>query len=202
MDMANKRFSLFRTLTAALTGLLLAQAALAQVEGPVYPTLVNSGNGVLHNNFGECWGTGPNNVTSTPPTECSPAKPASKAAAVATAPQPSSTTVTFSAEVLFDFDKSTLKPAGKEAIDGAVANAGTDSIKSIRVDGYTDGVGSDGYNQKLSIRRALAVKKYLDSKGLAVNIQAVGHGKSDPVAGNDTAQGRSKNRRAEITFEK
>jgi OOP family OmpA-OmpF porin len=102
---------------------------------------------------------------------------------------------------LFDFDKSVLKASGKKAIDEVLAQIGQAKLKSIRVDGHTDWVGTDAYNQKLSVRRAVAVKDYLMSKGLAETIQAVGHGKREPVADNHTAAGRAKNRRAEITFE-
>lgn len=205
--MANSRFSFSRLLACCTTALflLLSGTVLAE-ELQVYPTMVHSGNGILHNNFGECWGTGPNNVTTTPPTECMPAAPAPKMTPPPVAPapaqaEPHNLSVTLSAEVLFDFDKSTIKTSGKKAIDEVLSQVGMVKIKSIRVDGHTDGVGSDAYNQKLSMRRALAVKKYLDSKHMMVNIEAVGHGKRDPVADNHTAAGRAKNRRAEITFE-
>lgn len=191
-----------QTLISAILLLVLGTTAMAQDK--TYPTFVRSGNGVLHNNFGECWGTGPNNVTTQVPTECMPAGAPAPQTAPAAAPvveQPRTTTVTLSAEVLFDFDKSVLKASGKKAIDGVLSEMGTAKLKSVRVDGHTDWVGSDAYNQKLSMRRALAVKNYLDSKGLAVNIEAVGHGKRDPIADNHTAAGRAKNRRAEITFE-
>jgi OOP family OmpA-OmpF porin len=191
-------------LVAAFSLLLLTMAGNVRADAPTYPTFVHSGNGVLHNNYNECWGTGPNDVTSHPETECLPAAPAPKVAPAAPAPAAAEhrvTTVTFAAEVLFDFDKSVLKASGKKAIDEVLAQIGQGKLKSIRVDGHTDWVGTDAYNQKLSVRRAVAVKDYLMTKGLAETIQAVGHGKREPVADNHTAAGRAKNRRAEITFE-
>jgi outer membrane protein OmpA-like peptidoglycan-associated protein len=69
----------------------------------------------------------------------------------------------------------------------------------MSVEGHTDSVGSDDYNQKLSERRADAVRDYLTSNGISpVNIQAVGFGKANPVASNDTAAGRQQNRRVEM----
>jgi OOP family OmpA-OmpF porin len=195
-------------LVAAFSLLLLTMAGSVRADAPTYPTLVHSGNGVLHDNYNECWGTGPNDVATHPEKECLPATPAPapKAAAAAAAPAPAAaerrvTTVTFAAEVLFDFDKSVLKASGKKAIDEVLVQIGQAKLKSIRVDGHTDWVGTDAYNQKLSVRRAMAVKDYLMGKGLAETIQAVGHGKREPVADNHTAAGRAKNRRAEITFE-
>jgi OOP family OmpA-OmpF porin len=188
-------------LVAALSLLLLTMTGSARADAQTtYPTFVHSGNGVLHNNYNECWGTGPNDVTAYPEKECLPAAPA-PASKAAPAAEHRVTTVTLAAEVLFDFDKSVLKASGKKAIDEVLAQIGQGKLKSIRVDGHTDWVGTDAYNQKLSVRRAVAVKDYLMSKGLAETIQAVGHGKREPVADNHTVAGRAKNRRAEITFE-
>ncbi|MCB1689533.1 MAG: OmpA family protein [Halioglobus sp.] len=111
------------------------------------------------------------------------------------------TTHTVSAEVLFDFDKSVVKPQGK-----AVLQKLADTIKAqglavgdIDVVGHTDSVGSDEYNQALSIRRAAAVKAYLVSGGLSAGIiDVIGMGERDPVATNDTAQGRAMNRRVDV----
>ena len=65
--------------------------------------------------------------------------------------------------------------------------------------GHTDSVGTEAYNQKLSVRRSEAVKAYLVSKGIEKNrVYTEGKGKTQPVADNNTAEGRSKNRRVEI----
>ena len=69
----------------------------------------------------------------------------------------------------------------------------------VRVEGYTDSIGSDDYNLQLSRKRADAVRDYLDTNGIrADNITAVGLGKENPVASNDTAAGRQQNRRVEL----
>jgi OOP family OmpA-OmpF porin len=90
--------------------------------------------------------------------------------------------VNFSGDALFDFDKSVLKPEGKRMLDDLVrtlAGANYDVILAI---GHTDRIGSAAYNQKLSERRANAVKDYLVSKGIAASrITAEGRGKTQPV---------------------
>jgi OmpA-OmpF porin, OOP family len=107
--------------------------------------------------------------------------------------------VTYAADAFFDFDKAVLKPEGKAKLDDL-----TDKVKSINLEviiavGHTDSVGSDAYNQKLSIRRAEAVKAYLVSKGIEKNrVYTEGKGEKQPVADNKTAEGRAKNRRVEI----
>ena len=72
-------------------------------------------------------------------------------------------------------------------------------IKRVMIEGNTDSVGSDAYNQKLSERRANSVKTYLTNKGINPGVlDSVGYGESRPVATNDTAEGRAKNRRVEF----
>ncbi|TNH04649.1 porin OmpA [Testudinibacter sp. TR-2022] len=101
----------------------------------------------------------------------------------------------FSSDVLFDFNKSSLKAGGSEALDGMtteVANSGLAS-PNYNVAGYTDRIGSDAYNQKLSEKRAETVANYLVSKGVEqTNVTAVGYGKANPVTGSncDTVKGR------------
>jgi OOP family OmpA-OmpF porin len=73
------------------------------------------------------------------------------------------------------------------------------ALEVIIAVGHTDSVGSDAYNQKLSVRRAEAIKAYLVSKGIEKNrIYTEGKGEKQPVADNKTAEGRAKNRRVEI----
>jgi len=115
------------------------------------------------------------------------------------APKPVTEKVTFAADVFFDFNKSVLKPEGKVAIDGLVDKLQGTALEVIIAVGYTDSIGSDAYNQALSVRRADAVKAYLTSKGIEpARIYAEGKGKSDPIATNATEAGRAKNRRVQV----
>jgi OOP family OmpA-OmpF porin len=126
--------------------------------------------------------------------------PAPKAAPPKPAPQPpAATKVTYAADAFFDFDKSVLKPEGKAKLDDLVGKVKGINLEVIIAVGHTDSVGSDAYNQKLSVRRAEAVKAYLVSKGIEKNrVYTEGKGEKQPVADNKTAEGRAKNRRVEI----
>jgi OOP family OmpA-OmpF porin len=107
--------------------------------------------------------------------------------------------ITLGADASFDTGKSDLKPEGKASLDGLAAKLRDVQIESMVVTGHTDSVGSDAANQKLSLRRAEAVKAQLVSLGMVGGkIQTVGRGKSNPVADNKTAQGRARNRRVEV----
>jgi len=101
--------------------------------------------------------------------------------------------------VNFDFDKCTLR---SDAV--AILNNAVDVLKGneivVSVEGHTDSVGSDAYNQKLSECRANVVKTYLDNNGVAAGkiSGSVGSGESKPIATNDTDEGRAQNRRTEL----
>jgi outer membrane protein OmpA-like peptidoglycan-associated protein len=105
-------------------------------------------------------------------------------------------------QVLFDFNKDTLTEADLKELQKAVAFVKKYPGARIRLDGYTDSIGTDSYNIKLSERRATAVMNYLvkEADVDSSKITAVGHGKADPVADNETAEGRAKNRRVEISI--
>jgi OOP family OmpA-OmpF porin len=136
-----------------------------------------------------------------PAPAAAPAAPAAPAAAApAPAPQPpAATKVTYAADAFFDFDKSVLKPEGKAKLDDLVGKVKGINLEVIIAVGHTDSVGSDAYNQKLSVRRAEAVKAYLVSKGIEKNrVYTEGKGEKQPVADNKTSEGRAKNRRVEI----
>ncbi|MET3132210.1 OOP family OmpA-OmpF porin [Oxalobacteraceae bacterium GrIS 1.11] len=115
------------------------------------------------------------------------------------APAPVSEKVSFAADAFFDFDKAVLKPEGKSKLDEMTSKLGDINLEVIIAVGHTDSVGTDAYNQKLSIRRAEAVKAYLVSKGIETNrVYTEGKGEKQPVADNKSAAGRAKNRRVEI----
>ncbi|RTL18443.1 MAG: OmpA family protein [Burkholderiales bacterium] len=114
-------------------------------------------------------------------------------------PAPVSEKVTFAADAFFDFDKATLKPEATAKLDDLVSKTKGINLEVIIAVGHTDSVGSDAYNQKLSIRRSEAVKAYLVSKGIEPNrVYTEGKGAKQPVADNKTGEGRAKNRRTEI----
>lgn len=121
------------------------------------------------------------------------------APAAAAAPVAAASKVTFAADAFFDFDKAVLKPAGKAKLDEVANKIGGINLEVIIAVGHTDSVGSDAYNQKLSVRRAEAVKAYLVKKGVdKARVYTEGKGESQPVADNKTKEGRAKNRRVEI----
>ena len=112
---------------------------------------------------------------------------------------PAATKITYAADAFFDFDKSVIKPEGKAKLDDLIGKIQGINLEVIIAVGHTDSVGSDTYNQKLSIRRSEAVKAYLVSKGIEKNrVYTEGKGEKQPVADNKTAEGRAKNRRVEI----
>jgi OOP family OmpA-OmpF porin len=114
-------------------------------------------------------------------------------------PTPTGMKVTFAADAFFDFDKSVLKPEAKSKLDDLVSKLAPINLEVIIAVGHTDAIGSDAYNDKLSVRRAESVKAYLVSKGIEPNrVYTEGKGKKQPVADNKTAEGRAKNRRVEI----
>ena len=119
--------------------------------------------------------------------------------AAAPKPAPVAEKVTLAADVLFDFDKSVLKPEGKSKLDDLANKVKAINLEVVIAIGHTDSIGSDAYNQKLSVRRAESVKAYLVSKGVEPNrIYTEGKGEKQPVASNKTKDGRQKNRRVEI----
>ena len=124
------------------------------------------------------------------------AAPAPKPAAK---PAPVAEKVTLAADVLFDFDKAVLKNEGKSKLDDLATKVKAINLEVVIAIGHTDSIGSDAYNQKLSVRRAESVKAYLVSKGVEPNrIYTEGKGEKQPVASNKTSDGRQKNRRVEI----
>jgi len=102
-------------------------------------------------------------------------------------------------DVLFDFNKYTLKPQARERLAKISGIILAYPDLKLHIEGYTDSIGSDEYNQELSEKRAEAVRGYLVSQGVTTDdVSAAGLGKADPVADNSTAAGRKLNRRVEM----
>lgn len=139
-------------------------------------------------------------VAPPPPPEVVPPAPAPAPAPVAApAVVPISEKVSYSADAFFDFDKAVLKPEGKAALDDLGSKLQGINLEVIIAVGHTDAIGTDTYNQKLSVRRAEAVKAYLLTKGVEANrVYTEGKGEKQPVADNKSTGGRAKNRRVEI----
>ena len=115
------------------------------------------------------------------------------AAPVAPRPaQVAASKVTFAADAFFDFDKSVLKPEGRAKLTDLVEKIRGVNLEVIIAVGHTDSIGTDAYNQRLSVRRAEAVKAFLVSKGIERNrVYTEGKGEKQPVADNRTKEGRS-----------
>lgn len=134
-----------------------------------------------------------------------PAQPAAAPAAPAAKPAPQAEKVTFSADTLFDFNKAVLKPEGKEKLDDLFLKLFGMQLEVIIAVGHTDTIGGEAYNQKLSVKRAEAVKAYLVEKGVEENrVYTEGKGETSPVTtdckGNRAAQIKCQqpNRRVEV----
>lgn len=199
--------------------MMFAVAALATAAGAQTRVTAANGGPVIdnwQNGTGELvWKNGTNELcwrdaTWTPATAavgCDGAlvpasAPAPAPAAPAPAPAPAApiaSKVTFAADAFFDFDKSVLKPEGRAKLDDLVNKIRGINLEVIIAVGHTDSIGTDAYNQKLSVRRAEAVKAYLVSKGIERNrVYTEGKGEKQPIADNRTKEGRAKNRRVEI----
>lgn len=109
--------------------------------------------------------------------------------------------VKFDSGILFGFDKSDLKPEAKTNIQKLVASLNENEDTDILVIGHTDNVGRSEYNLGLSERRAASVKSYAIAQGLSASrIKTEGRGASEPIASNETEDGRAQNRRVEIVI--
>ena len=106
--------------------------------------------------------------------------------------------ITSDSGILFDVDKYDVRPEDKEVLKNLATVLKEMNVKNFEIDGYTDSDGSDEHNQVLSEKRANSVKNFLVSQGVTAEITTKGYGESKPVASNDTAEGRQKNRRVEI----
>ncbi len=201
--------------SAVVLGLVAAPAFAQQGKG-TSGYVTDTRNAIIKDPYNLCWRTGywtpaiancecdkdllPKQVCEPPPPPAPVvAPPPAPKPAPPPPPKPVTEKVTFAADVFFDFDKAVLKPEGKAKLDDLVGKLKATALEVIIAIGHTDSIGSDAYNQKLSVRRAEAVKAYLVSKGIEPNrIYTEGKGKSQPIASNSTAEGRAKNRRVEI----
>ncbi|MES2070329.1 MAG: OmpA family protein [Pseudomonadota bacterium] len=205
-----------------LAKLVIAASALVAISASAQEDIkastptsayVQDGRGVIARDpFGLCWRTGYWTPADAVPgcdaplvKPAPPAPPVEAAAPVAPAPAPvvaaapTSEKVTFAADAFFDFDKAVLKPEAKAKLDDMSSKLKGINLEVVIAVGHTDSVGSDAYNQKLSVKRAEAVKAYLVSTGIEANrVYTEGKGKKQPVADNKSAAGRAQNRRVEI----
>ena len=102
-------------------------------------------------------------------------------------------------DVLFDFDKSNVKPEAAAILDRLVAFMNENKDKRANLSGHTDSIGTEAYNQRLSERRVNSVRDYVVKKGVdGERMSGQGFGESKPIADNKTKEGRAKNRRVEI----
>lgn len=155
---------------------------------------------VVRSGTGLCW----HNSSWTPEqfnAECDPSLMPKQAMYVAPMSAATTERVSMSADALFDFDKSEIKPDGRVHMDEIIhrLNLKGAELGVIVSTGHTDSTGSDAYNMKLSERRADAVKDYLVSQGVDSNrIRTEGMGEREPVADNVTSDGRAENRHVVI----
>ncbi|WDF55368.1 OmpA family protein [Mucilaginibacter sp. KACC 22063] len=109
--------------------------------------------------------------------------------------------VKFDSGILFDVDKTALKPVAQTNLQNLAASLQKNPETNIMIIGHTDNTGSDSYNMDLSVRRAEAVKSYITNSGVsAARLSTTGKGESEPIGDNTTASGRAQNRRVEIVI--
>ena len=192
-----------KTLVLALLAGLGFGASIAQAQERVY--VIDQRGAVAKSGFGLCWRTGfwtPAAAAKDPagcecdkdllPKEVCEPKMVAAAPATAASPKPSSEKITVAADALFDFNKAVLRPAGKAKLDELVSMAKALKLEVILAVGHTDRIGGDAYNQKLSEKRAAAVKEYLVSKGIEANrVYTEGKGEKQPITG-DKCKGTAK----------
>ena len=187
----------------ALASLTLAGIASAH-DVPNAGYLIDSRGNVVKNNYNECWRTGywtPALATE----ECDPelvkkeapapkAEEAKPAAPIAGPAKPAFTAITLQAETLFDFDKAVVREDGKKKLDEEVVAKMKQypQVEVVLVTGHADRIGSQSYNQKLSQRRADAVKAYLTGQGVdEKRIETAAKGSSEPVVSCSDVKGKA-----------
>lgn len=172
-------------------GIVSGVAFAQNPEGKAY--LHDAERDVVNSGTGLCWHTGfgpppapsaacdPNYVAYVAPPVAAPAAPV-QVAALPPAPRPVAEKLTLDADTLFDFDKAVLRPVGRDALDSFVGKLKDISPDTIMAIGNTDRIGSERYNQRLSERRAAAVKTYMVSMGVdGARIYTEGKGETQSV---------------------
>jgi OOP family OmpA-OmpF porin len=183
---------------AARTALAVALAAVAGAAFAV-PGYVTSGSDTaVMSGSGSCWKTSdwtpdkarepcdpvPRAAAPAPVESAQRAEPPIAAAPVEQPAPPVIQKLTLSTDVLFAFNKTELREGGQQKLDELADRAKGADVDRVVVVGNADRIGSEGYNQELSERRAMAVKEYLAQKGVESDrVQAEGRGKTDPVTG-------------------
>ena len=170
-----------------VAAMMLAVSGASFAADQVSPYVHSADGQIVKSGFGLCWRT---NFWTPALAE------ASGEGCQCDADVPAAEKVTFSADMLFNFDKSTLKDEGKAVLDDLVSRLAGVNVEVILSTGYADRLGKDAYNEKLSAARAESVKTYLVSKGVDANlIQTEGRGEADPVVDcpNPSAKGQVKN---------
>jgi OOP family OmpA-OmpF porin len=162
-----------------LTLLLAVTTAAFAQQGP-QGYLTDTNGQVVRSGTGLCWHTG----------YWTPANATVEGCDGYVKAAPAGAKVTLQADTLFDFNKATLKPEGKTALNNVIKSAQGTKVEIFAVVGYTDRIGSDKYNLALSERRAAAVKAYFVSQGIPADaVITQGRGKANPVTG-DTCKGQ------------
>src|SRR5438094_5140834 len=188
---------------AAVAFALAALAGTASAAAPGYVT--DQQNQVWTSPYGLCWKTTdwtPDKAMAPcdavrrveapvpPPVAVAPPPPPAPAptplVTAPPAPPPIIEQISLSSDVLFEFDKAELRPGGQQKLDEVAERVKGANVQQIDLIGHADRIGSEQYNQKLSEKRAEAVKEYLASKGVEQNkVRSEGRGKSEPVTGDE-----------------
>ena len=109
--------------------------------------------------------------------------------------------ITFDSGILFDFDSDNLRPASRENLQELAGTLNEYEETNILIEGHTDSIGDESYNMDLSVDRAQSVSNYLKDLGIkGKRLITKGYGESQPVADNDSEEGRQKNRRVEVAI--
>ena len=199
-----RKFASGATAIIALYGLAISVSLAADVPSRSGYLQDSRGN-LVRNNYGECWRTGywtpalaivecDPQLVKTAEAVPEPTPPAPTPAPIVAGPeQPVFQKITLQAETLFDFDKAIVKPENTKELDDVAAKMKQyPQVELILVTGYTDKIGSDSYNLKLSRERAAAVKNYLVNQGVEANrIETEGKGEADPVVSCNDVKGKA-----------